>query len=1118
MTEEALFLAALEKATPAERQAFLDDACGADADLRARIDKLLEADAQSHGILDGSVPVGATVADRSDAVGKVIAGRYKLLEQIGEGGMGTVWVAEQTEPVRRKVALKLIKTGMDSKSVFARFEAERQALALMDHPNIAKVLDGGITGSEPGGVSPGRPFFVMEYVKGVTITAYCDSARLSVPERLQLFAQVCHAVQHAHQKGIIHRDLKPSNILVAPYDERPVPKVIDFGLAKAMNQSLTEHTLHTAHEMVLGTPLYMSPEQAQLNNLDVDTRTDIYSLGVLLYELLTGTTPLERKRFKEAAWDEVRRMIREEEPPRPSTRLSSTGTLASLAACRRIEPARLTKLVRGELDWIVMKALEKERGRRYETANGFAMDVLRYLAGEPVLAVPPSSAYRLRKFARKHRAVLATAAVITLLLAAGIVGTTLGLFRARAAEHDALLAQAAEADRADGERKAKQDAEDAAAAEKAANEQAQKRLTQIKKGNEIITSIFEDLNIEKVKAGTEPLEAVLARRLLKAANQLDGDAVGDPLDVAYLQHGLGRCLRSLGYSKEAIPLFAHAYETFRANRGPDNSETLIVLNNFALANEEAGNLDAALPQMVECLRLTRIQDGAESESTIKSMNNLAGAYRAVGRLDRALPLWKESWMAAKLYLGPDNSTTLTSMNNLAEAYQENGDYDLSLPLLDECLKLTSDKYGPKYIDTLTGVNNLAMGYFVAGRFDAALPLEIDCLRLRKAHLGLEHPDTLAAMNNLAQIHQAMGRLDLAMPLLEESFKLSKERWGVFHPSTMTATNNLARGYLASGKRDLALRLQEDNFKVAKDKWGVDHPGTLNCMNNLARAYQENGRLDLALPLLEETLRLSTERIGADHPDTLVSMNNLAFAYNAANKRDLALPLFQKALALRKARLGENHPATLTSANNLGMLLYELGKQDEAMALFQVAALGAERRRFQLEHAGSIVMNLVVGLERREQFAEAETWRRKWLEVVKERSGADSVPYANELVVLAANLFHQQKWPDAEPLLRASLEIREKNLPDSWSTFNTKSMLGGALLGQKKYTDAEPLLLAGHEGLKERVAKIPSAFRKVRITETVERLVQLYDALDNKDEAAKWRKELEEVKKAFEKAP
>jgi serine/threonine protein kinase/formylglycine-generating enzyme required for sulfatase activity/dienelactone hydrolase len=418
---ESIFAGAAALASAAARAAYLDEACAGDEALREQVEALLRAHERVGHMLDRPLagddePTNAYIV--CEEPGTVIAARYKLLEEIGEGGMGTVWVAEQTQPVRRKVALKLIKPGMDSKSVLARFEAERQALAMMDHPNIAKVLDGGLT-------ETGRPYFVMEYVKGVPITEYCDATRLSVPERLDLFVQVCRAVQHAHQKGIIHRDLKPSNILVAPYDGRPVPKVIDFGLAKAMHQSLTERTLHTAHETVLGTPLYMSPEQAQLNNLDVDTRSDIYSLGVLLYELLTGTTPVEKKRFKEAAWDEIRRIIREEEPPKPSTRLSSTAKLAKLAAGRQSEPARLTKLVRGELDWIVMKAIEKDRSRRYETANAFGNDIQRFLAGEAVLAVPPSAGYRLRKFVRRHKA---SVIVTTLLAGAGLVAAGAGWF------------------------------------------------------------------------------------------------------------------------------------------------------------------------------------------------------------------------------------------------------------------------------------------------------------------------------------------------------------------------------------------------------------------------------------------------------------------------------------------------------------------------------------------------------------------------------------------------------------------------------------------------------------------------------------------------------------------
>jgi len=440
VTVEDIFHAAVEKGS-AQRAAYLDAACGNDSALRAQVEALLRAHEEAGSLLEQPLFRAAPTEDlrSADSAGTTV-GPYKLLQQIGEGGMGTVFMAEQLEPVKRKVAVKIIKAGMDSRQVIARFEAERQALAMMDHVNIARVFDGGATEN-------GRPYFVMELVHGVPITKYCDDNHLTPRERLELFVPVCQAIQHAHQKGIIHRDIKPSNVMITLYDGKPVPKVIDFGVAKATEQKLTERTLFTQYGTMVGTLEYMSPEQAEMSALGVDTRSDIYSLGVLLYELLTGTTPLSHKRLKEAAYGEVVRMIREEEPPRPSTRLSESGAaLASISAQRHMEPTKLMKLMRGELDWIVMKTLEKDRNRRYETANAFAADVQRYLADETVQACPPSALYRLRKFVRRNRGPVVAVALVMAVLVAGIAGTSVGLVRSEQSRAEAIDARNSEAD------------------------------------------------------------------------------------------------------------------------------------------------------------------------------------------------------------------------------------------------------------------------------------------------------------------------------------------------------------------------------------------------------------------------------------------------------------------------------------------------------------------------------------------------------------------------------------------------------------------------------------------------------------------------------------------------
>ena len=528
------------------REAYLEGACGGNASLRADIDSMMEARAeQGEFLARPTADAGVTETRGSEQLGErpgTTIGRYKLLQRIGEGGFGVVYMAEQQEPVRRKVALKIIKLGMDTKQVIARFEAERQALAMMDHPSIARVFDAGATDT-------GRPYFVMELVKGVPVTEYCDTNNLSTKERLDLFMPVCNAIQHAHQKGIIHRDIKPSNVMVTLHDGKPVPKVIDFGIAKATDHRLTEKTLFTEYHQFIGTPAYMSPEQAEMSGLDVDTRTDIYSLGVLLYELLTGTTPFDPNSLREAAYGEIQRIIREVEPPKPSTRLSSlasepgaqaTGSepppsagadiergrtarakardsVQDIARHRRTDPSTLSKLIRGDLDWIVMKALEKDRTRRYETANEFAKDVERHLANEPIIASPPGVTYKLRKFIKRNRAAVTAGSLVAAALVAGLIVSTIGFVQASRQRDRAVVAEQQQSNERERAETARDEAEQARTAEA-------KQRTLAQGERDIATKAEQEARQQAYLASIRAAEAALAtndigavRRSLDAA-------------------------------------------------------------------------------------------------------------------------------------------------------------------------------------------------------------------------------------------------------------------------------------------------------------------------------------------------------------------------------------------------------------------------------------------------------------------------------------------------------------------------------------------------------------------------------------------------------------------------
>jgi serine/threonine protein kinase/tetratricopeptide (TPR) repeat protein len=836
---------------------------------------------------------------------------YEILEPLGRGGMGAVYRACQ-QGLNRQVALKIIKPGMDSRQVIARFEVERQALALMDHPNIAKVVDAGTTDS-------GHPYFVMELVPGVPITEYCDRNRLTPRERLELFIPVCQAIQHAHQKGIIHRDIKPSNVLVtlAEPGAPGVPKVIDFGVAKAIDQRLTERTMFTQYGLIIGTFEYMSPEQAEVGALEVDTRSDIYSLGAVLYELLTGSTPLEQSTLRGASYSEILRRIREEDPPRPSTRLGeSKDQRATVAFQRKTEPARLTKLVRGELDWIVMKALEKDRSRRYESVSGLVRDIQRYLQGDPVEAGPPSAAYRLRKLARKHRAVLALGAAFGVALAAA---TAVSVWQAARAVWAEVQAQTNLVKARDGEKRAQQ--------------------------SESETKSVLDFFQNRILAAARPknLDGGLGihatiREAIDAAESKIGQSFADqPTVEASIRNTLGVSYYQLSEPARAIHQFDRAWRLRRTALGADHPDTLI------------------------------------------SMDSLAAAYHATSRFAEAIPLFEDTLQRRQAKLGPDHHDTMITVSNLAVAYAMADRFADSLPLLRKKLEWTKAKLGPDNPETLIGMGNLGAAYQELGRFNDAYPILEEALKRSQARLGPDHYDTLIAMDNLAKVYRYMGRFKDAVELLEDALKRGRAQFDPDHRRLLVTMNDLANAYQDVGRLTDAIALHQEELKRCKAKFGPDDLNTAQSMNNLANAYHLAGRLDEAVTLHEEALRCRQAKLGPKHLATLQSMNNLARAYIACHRAD-AEPLLRQALAIRQEKLPDDW-ATFDTRSLLGGILLDRENYAEAEPLLVSGYDGLEARaakipaplKDRLPEAGKRVVALYEAWGKNDKAAE---WRAR----------------------------------------------------------------------------------------------------------------------------------------------
>ncbi|MFO0954047.1 MAG: tetratricopeptide repeat protein [Isosphaeraceae bacterium] len=893
MTEESIFIRALEKPAD-ERAAFLEEACAGDLALRGRLELLLRAHdnpgsflgspAAGLGATVNATEVGGAVEARGRRTGGEVSGiqigPYRLLEPIGEGGMGTVYMAEQTAPVRRMVALKVVKPGMDSRQVLARFEAERQALALMDHPNIARVLDAGAT-------EQGRPYFVMELVKGVPITRFCDERRLTPRERLELFIPVCQAVQHAHQKGVIHRDLKPSNVLVGLYDGVPVPKVIDFGVAKATEQKLTEATLYTGFGTVVGTFEYMSPEQAQLDNVDIDTRSDIYSLGVLLYELLTGTTPLESRRVREAAVLEALRLVREEEPPRPSTRL---GTLAQAATtvseARGSDPRKLSRLFRGELDWVVMKALEKDRNRRYETASGFAGDVRRYLADEPVLACPPSAAYRLRKFARRHRARLAVTAVLGLAVAVsgGSVAGSLGwAARDRAARQAATAAEAEQF------------------LTRAAGLYAEDKLP------DALAEAQKARGLMEAGGGSEELRELAGGWVtdLEMAARLEEIRLGrydQERDTGYADYA--RVFREYGLDVETLSVDAAAARVASSRIKPDLT---LALDNWAIrlrADPHSRDPDAhrrldAIIRAVGWDSVSRRLRAASDSKNVQALRELAADLDLGRTRPRTL-----AELGNSLSLAGDTEAAIAFLRSAQRRHP--GEYDLNVNLAGQLSRSKSPDRAEVVAFRRAAV--AVRPHSAGARFSLGLALRASG-RLDDA--VAEYREALALDPNFAGAHVGIGNCLVDQKRYGEAAESYREAVRL-RPDFASARNGL--GNVLYREKKVAEAIAEYRAALALD------PGFATAHHNLGEALQGRNALDQAVAHYRKAIALA--------PDEARHAAGLANALWKRNDLAGAIDWGMKAIAL--------DPNHANAHNVVGIALRKQGKPGEAVGWYQKA--------------------------------------------------------------------------------------------------------------------------------------------------------------------------------------
>lgn len=1078
---DSLFAQAQQIESPERRAAFIKRQCGHDTELRLQVESLLLANEKMDADFmqqTNSLTASTASPDTSRTIGP-----YKLLQKIGEGGMGAVWMAEQEEPVRRRVALKLIRGDMDSREIVARFEAERQALAMMNHPNIARVLDTGTTDS-------GTPYFVMELVKGVPLNEFCDQNKLSIRERLELFVPICYAIQHAHQKGILHRDLKPSNVLIAIQDGKPFPKVIDFGLAKALEHThrLTDKTLFTEFGKVVGTLQYMSPEQAEMSAMDVDTRTDIYSLGVMLYESLTGSTPLQKESLANNALLQVLALIRDSEPPLPSDRLTSSGEASTgISEQRRIAPTKLSQLLRGDLDWVVMKAIDKERPRRYETANGLASDIKRYLNDEPVMAAPPNASYKMRKFIRRNRAAVVTAGLVLLTLVAGIIGTTWSMLWAL-----------------DQRKKVVGQAETASAAIMEANEIVRTSVQALNEGSDDTTrepvvvnmpAEIKGAEVDKLATTTRELAKVLVQSLEKEASSrheaekvadfqaeqmfIDPELMGSRLRTSLLDAAVPDSRKALEDSLAGInfttlargslqeTFFEQTLEAIDQQFAEQPVVQAKLLHAMGTHAKTLGIEELSIHSFERALALRREHLGATHFETLLTMSTLGAQLKNSGRLDDAQPLIVESYEVSLRKHGDLDGLLGTTALNLASLRFAQGNF-VEAERLRRDTVLYANALGDEQAVSAAR-SSLTLSLIENGKLDEAEQLARELVTAARQNGEDNH--LCSILNNLATVLDARAKWQEAEQIAREVVGIRRRILGDDHTSTLFSLNNLASALLVQGRLDEAERIFRENLATCRRLLGRDHPNTTRTIARLGTLLRDRGNLKEAESLIREAIEIRQETHGNDHPSTLGAKRLLARVFDDLRRFDESEPIHREFLAAVRVARGKNHSVTIAAASDLGLVLQRQGKLEKAEPVLREAMDGA-KQLYGDDHWHALIIT------------------HNYARVVRDLGRTD----------------------EALPLLTEVAEKAKTAFPDTHA-FQSVSMgsLGVAYGMAGRYPEGEPLLIESHRILSDSLGD-----GHVRVTDVIGDIADFYERWHESEpeaghelKAAQWRERLEE---------